>query len=123
MELVEPWALPADPTLAGIASEFDAVGACTIFLDAEWFYVYGSIAAKAMLARWDLRNYGMSQRGVERMSMVARPDRRPTAILFADLEGSTPLSKRVSTAQHFAFGYPIVPDTSAALLESGHPCR
>ena len=30
---------------------------------------YESIAAKAMLVRWDLRNYGMSQRGVEQLGL------------------------------------------------------
>jgi class 3 adenylate cyclase/pimeloyl-ACP methyl ester carboxylesterase len=31
--------------------------------------LYESVAEKAMLVRWDLRNYGMSQRGVEGMSL------------------------------------------------------
>jgi class 3 adenylate cyclase len=37
-----------------------------------------------------------------RLLSVAAPRRRPTAILFADLEGSTPLSRRLSTAAYFA---------------------
>ena len=31
--------------------------------------LYESIAAKSMLVRWDVRNYGMSQRGVERLGL------------------------------------------------------
>ena len=41
-------------------------------------------------------------RDLDRMTAVARPDRRPAAILFADLEASSPLSKRVSIPQYFA---------------------
>jgi class 3 adenylate cyclase len=36
------------------------------------------------------------------MRVVERPDRRPGAILMADLESSSPLSRRLSTAQFFA---------------------
>jgi class 3 adenylate cyclase len=39
---------------------------------------------------------------LERMRVVERPDRRPGAILMADLESSTPLSRRLPTAQFFA---------------------
>ena len=40
---------------------------------------------------------------LERMRFVASPDRRPAAILMADIEASTPLARRLSTAQYFAF--------------------
>jgi class 3 adenylate cyclase len=40
---------------------------------------------------------------LERMRCVASPDRRPAAILMADIEASTPLARRLSTAQYFAF--------------------
>jgi class 3 adenylate cyclase len=39
---------------------------------------------------------------LERMRVVERPDRRPGAILMADLEASSLLSRRLSTAQFFA---------------------
>jgi class 3 adenylate cyclase len=39
---------------------------------------------------------------LERMRVVERPDRRPGAILMADLESSSPLSRRLPTAQFFA---------------------
>jgi class 3 adenylate cyclase len=40
---------------------------------------------------------------LERMRVVAFPDRRPAAILMADMEASSPLSRRLSTAQFFVF--------------------
>jgi class 3 adenylate cyclase len=58
-------------------------------------------------------------RHVERMSAVARPGRRPGAVLFADLEASTPLSKRVSTAQYFAFGRRLVRAVDQCLIDHG----
>lgn len=58
-------------------------------------------------------------RHVERMNAVARPGRRPGAVLFADLEASTPLSKRVSTAQYFAFGRRLVRGIDQCLIDHG----
>jgi class 3 adenylate cyclase len=58
-------------------------------------------------------------RHVERMNAVARPGRRPGAILFADLESSTPLSKRVSTAQYFAFGRRLIRGMDQCLINHG----
>jgi class 3 adenylate cyclase len=43
-----------------------------------------------------------------RMQGVARPARRPAAILFADLEGSSSLARRLSTAGYFALGRRLV---------------
>jgi class 3 adenylate cyclase len=37
-----------------------------------------------------------------RMQEFARPDRHAAAVLFADLEGSTPLAKQLPTANYFA---------------------
>lgn len=53
------------------------------------------------------------------MTAVARPDRRPAAVLFADLEASSPLSKRVSTAQYFAFGRRMVRAVDQCLIDHG----
>ena len=38
---------------------------------------------------------------LERLGRVTRPQRRPSAILFADLEASTPLARRLSTEAYF----------------------
>ena len=40
---------------------------------------------------------------LERMRAVEHADRRPAAILMADLEASSPLARRLSTASYFAF--------------------
>jgi class 3 adenylate cyclase len=47
-----------------------------------------------MLALGDARLF-------ERMSGLLKPARRPAAILFADLEGSSPLARRLSTPAYF----------------------
>jgi class 3 adenylate cyclase len=56
---------------------------------------------------------------LERMHAVRRPDRRPAAILMADLEGSTPLGRRLSTAQFFAFGRRFVRAADRLIIEAG----
>jgi hypothetical protein len=45
---------------------------------------------------------------LERMQRVIHPGRRPAAVLFADLDGSTPLAKRLSTASYFALARRLV---------------
>src|SRR5262249_30646225 len=45
---------------------------------------------------------------LDRMALADRPDRRPAAVLMADLEASSPLARRLSTAQYFAFGRRLV---------------
>jgi len=58
-------------------------------------------------------------RHLERMQLVARAGRRPAAILFADLEGSSPLSKRLSTAGYFALGRRLVRAADQCVIEAG----
>jgi class 3 adenylate cyclase len=49
-----------------------------------------------------LARLGRGDRGLfERMDRVREPDRRPAAILFADLEGSGALSRRLSSRGYF----------------------
>ena len=40
---------------------------------------------------------------LERMRLVEHPERHPVAILMTDLEASSPLTRRLSTAQYFSF--------------------
>jgi class 3 adenylate cyclase len=56
---------------------------------------------------------------LERMRLVERADRRPAAILIADLEASSPLARRVSTAQYFAFGRRLVRAADQCILDEG----
>jgi class 3 adenylate cyclase len=57
----------------------------------------GMTTIAEMTTHGDLRHF-------ERMQSVAKAGRRPAAILFADLDASTPLSKRLPTATYFTFG-------------------
>jgi class 3 adenylate cyclase len=56
---------------------------------------------------------------LDRMRTVERPDRRPTAILMGDLEASSPLSRRLSTAQFFAFGRRLVRAADRIIIDAG----
>jgi len=56
---------------------------------------------------------------VERMQGLGSPDRRQTAILMADLEASSPLARRLSTAQYFAFGRRLVRAADRCIIAAG----
>lgn len=72
------------------------VGVASVYKPAPGMSQLAAVAATATLGHF------------ERMRLVERPDRRPAAILIADLELSAPLAKRLSTAQFFAFGRRLV---------------
>jgi class 3 adenylate cyclase len=55
----------------------------------------------------------------ERMQLVARAARRPSAILFADLEGSSSLARRLSTASYFALGRRLVRAADQCVIDAG----
>jgi class 3 adenylate cyclase len=86
----------------------------------------GRVAGVCMLLKPEV---GMSQLAaaaatadlghLERMRSVERPDRRPTAILMADLEASSPLARRLSTAQYFAFGRRLVRAADQCIVDAG----
>ena len=82
-------------------------GTALIFMPAVGMAVLGSIALGG-----DLRHF-------ESMQQVAKPARRPAAILFADLEGSSPLARRLSTASYFALGRRLVRAADHCVIESG----
>ncbi len=56
---------------------------------------------------------------LRRMRSVARARRRPAAILFADLEGSSALSRSLSTSNYFAAGRRIVRATDRCVVDAG----
>lgn len=56
---------------------------------------------------------------LERMQLVARPARRPAAILFADLEGSSALARRLSTSRYFALGRRLVRAADQCIIDAG----
>jgi len=56
---------------------------------------------------------------LDRMALVERPDRRPAAVLMADLEASSPLARRLSAAQYFAFGRRLVRAADQCIVDRG----
>jgi class 3 adenylate cyclase len=56
---------------------------------------------------------------LERMRVVERPDRHPAAILMADLEASSLLARRFSTAQYFAFVRRLIRAADDCIIERG----
>jgi class 3 adenylate cyclase len=56
---------------------------------------------------------------LERLQTVARARRRPAAILFGDLEGSSGLSRRLSTSNYFAAVRRIVRATDQCVVRAG----
>jgi class 3 adenylate cyclase len=56
---------------------------------------------------------------LERMQAVEHADRRPAAILMADLEASSPLARRLSTESYFAFSRRLVRATDRCVVDAG----
>lgn len=69
-------------------------------------------AVLGMLALGDARLF-------ERMSGLLEPARRPAAVLFADLENSTPLAKRLATPAYFALIRRIASGSDQAVVDAG----
>lgn len=57
-------------------------------------------------------------RHLERASRVVQAGRRPAAVLFADLEGSSPLARRLSTAGYFALGRRLVRAADQSVIDA-----
>jgi class 3 adenylate cyclase len=56
---------------------------------------------------------------LERMRIVEQPGRRSAAILMADLEASSPLARRLSSAQYFAFGRRLIRAADLCIVQAG----
>jgi class 3 adenylate cyclase len=56
---------------------------------------------------------------LDRMRSVERADRRAAAILMADLEASSPLARRLSTAEYFAFIRRLVRAADECIVDAG----
>jgi class 3 adenylate cyclase len=59
------------------------------------------------------------RRQFELMQRVSKAGRRPAAILFADLEGSSALARRLSTASYFAVGRRLIRAADSCVVEAG----
>jgi class 3 adenylate cyclase len=53
------------------------------------------------------------------MRHVVQPARRPSAILFADLEASSPLARRLSTAGYFALSRRLARAADRCIIDAG----
>ena len=53
------------------------------------------------------------------MQKVAKAGRRPAAILFADLESSSPLARRLSTASYFTLGRRMTGAADKCVIDAG----
>jgi class 3 adenylate cyclase len=53
------------------------------------------------------------------IQLVAKAARRPAAVLFADLEGSSPLARRLSTADYFKLTRRLVTAADRCVIEAG----
>src|SRR5262245_10865615 len=62
---------------------------------------------------------GVDPRHFERMQHVAKAARRPGAILFADLEASAPLARRLPTASYFALGRRLARAADQCIIDAG----
>jgi class 3 adenylate cyclase len=62
---------------------------------------------------------GGDLRHFERMQDVVTADRRPAAILFADLEASSPLARRLSTAGYFDLARRLVRGADQCVVDAG----
>jgi len=55
----------------------------------------------------------------ERMQLVAKAGRRPAAVLFADLEGSSALARRLSTASYFTLIRRLARAADQCVIDAG----
>jgi class 3 adenylate cyclase len=55
----------------------------------------------------------------QRMQQVAKATRRPAAVLFADLESSSPLARRLSTHAYFSLGRRMARASDQCVIDSG----
>jgi class 3 adenylate cyclase len=77
-------------------------------------YVGGGLrgSVQAMLSRGDAGMY-------ERMAALTEPKRRPSAILFTDLEASAVLSRKLSTQRYFDLIAELTTLIDAAVIDNG----
>jgi len=73
----------------------------------------------AGMATIDMITGGGDTRHLDRIYSISEADRRPAAILFADLEASTQLSRTLSTSDYFTLARRLVRAADASVVESG----
>jgi class 3 adenylate cyclase len=63
--------------------------------------------------------HAMDPAHLDRTQAVEHADRRPAAILMADVEASSPLARRLSTASYFAFNRRLVRAADRCVVDAG----
>ena len=126
VDQIEPVELPAAWGHTTLAAKHAGSGARNTVLYLRVRAGDGTVAGTVNLAK---PGAGMSQLmaaaaiadlgHLDRMAMVQRPGRRPAAVLMADLEASSPLIRRLSTAQYFAFGRRWVRSADQCIIDHG----
>jgi class 3 adenylate cyclase len=104
-------------------------GAAPLHLEGTAWRVRDAEGRLAGTVMWTLPAVGMAVLGTlagagdpehfARMQHVAKAGRRPAAILFADLEASSPLARRLSTANYFTLGRRLVRAADQAIVDAG----
>jgi class 3 adenylate cyclase len=131
-----------DPALVPLVDELEPIEVPFAWtLRPEWTTAGADVAGSAVFFRIDdghgrLAGFGlltkpaagMSHLGraaavadlahLERMRAVEHPDRRPAAILMADLEASSLLARRLSTEQYFVFGRRFVRAADRCIIDT-----
>lgn len=85
----------------------DLVGTVIISKPAAGMHVIGSMTSEA------------DPRHLEDMQRMAVAARRPAAILFADLEGSSQLARRLPTSTYFSLGRRLVRVADQCIIDNG----
>ncbi len=93
--------------LIPVRDDGQLVGTVLLFKPAASMAVLATLASAG-----DLRHF-------ERMQQVAKPGRRPAAMLFADLESSSSVARRLSTASYFALGRRMTRAADQCVIDAG----
>ncbi len=131
-----------DPALSDLVDELSPADPAVLVLAGGWMCIWvledipviatrlrdaaGWLAGTMLISKpaADMATLGAmtisaDRRHVERMQRVAEARRRPAAILFADLEGSYQLARRLSTASYFALGRRLVRAADQCVIDAG----
>ena len=126
VDQLEPKELPAvwpGPAPSSTFGGVDVVGAVTCFRIDD---AHGNLAGfcnlskpSAGMSQLAAASYTLDLAYLERMRAVEHADRRPAAILMADLEASSPLARHLSTARYFAFVRRLVRALDRCVVDAG----
>jgi class 3 adenylate cyclase len=133
-----------DPELADLVDELEpkdppavwpgpaesaTFGGVEVEASVEWFRIDDRHGRRAGYCALYKPAAGMSQLAalvytvdlahLARTRLIEHADRRPAAILMADLEASSPLARRLSTAKYFAFGRRLARAADQCVVDAG----